>query len=129
MNRLHMLTAVLTKRAHVDVAADDIYVNVVGGLRLVEPAVDLAIITAIYSSRREVPIGRTVVIGEVGLAGEVRRIQNLRRRLQEAQKLGIERAIVPRQPLGESLRLPPMDIKEVTSVTDALEAASSGHAG
>ena len=116
-----MLTAVLAKRAHVDVSAQDIYVNAVGGLRLLEPAVDLATLCAIYSSYRDLPMPRVAVVGEVGLGGEVRSVQHLRRRLLEAHKLGIRHALIPARDASEVASIDGMKIEAVRSVADALE--------
>ena len=121
VNRLHMLTAVLAKRAHVDVSGQDIYVNAVGGLRLLEPAVDLATLCAIYSSYRDLPMPRVAVVGEVGLGGEVRSVQHLRRRLLEAHKLGIRQALIPARDASEVASIDGMKIEAVRSVADALE--------
>jgi DNA repair protein RadA/Sms len=121
VNRLHMLTAVLAKRAHVDVSGQDIYVNAVGGLRLLEPAVDLAMICAIYSSYCDIPMPRVAVVGEVGLGGEVRSVQHVRRRLQEAHKLGIRHAVVPARDAPEVSSIDGMRIEPVRSVAEALE--------
>src|SRR5205823_505156 len=75
LNRLHMLVAVLDKRAHVDLKEADVYVNVAGGMRIQEPAADLAVALAIASSLRDRALpDELVVIGELGLAGEVRRV-------------------------------------------------------
>jgi DNA repair protein RadA/Sms len=121
VNRLHMLTAVLAKRAHVDVSGQDIYVNAVGGLRLLEPAIDLATICAIYSSYRDIPMPRVAVVGEVGLGGEVRSVQHIRRRLQEAHKLGIRHALVPARDAPEVTSIDGMRVDAVRTVADALE--------
>jgi DNA repair protein RadA/Sms len=96
LNRLHLLVAVLEKRAGLPLGKQDIFVNVAGGVRLTEPAVDLAVALAIASNHRDRPVGRDVVaLGELGLSGEVRRVPQLERRLNEAQRLGFKQAIVP----------------------------------
>ena len=122
INRLHMLTAVLAKRAHIDVSTQDIYVNVVGGLKLADPATDLATVLAIYSSHRDIELPRGVAIGEVGLGGEVRPVQFMRRRVVEAQKLGIKRALVPAAGKLETDDLDEIDVVRVDTVTRAIEA-------
>jgi DNA repair protein RadA/Sms len=95
-NRLVMLVAVLTKRVGVTLFNQDIYVNIVGGLRINEPAADLAVALAIASSHRNRQIeADTVLIGEIGLSGELRSVSQLERRLSEAAKLGFRRAITP----------------------------------
>lgn len=75
----------------------DIYVNVAGGFKVTEPAADLAIVCAIASSYKGVPIGDNVLIGEVGLTGEIRAVNSIEKRLNEAKKLGFERAIIPKR--------------------------------
>lgn len=101
MNRLILLTAVLSKRAGLPLASQDVYVNVVGGMRLTEPALDLAAALAIASGLTDTPISEVAVIGEVGLGGEVRSVNQIRRRVSEAQKLGFERCVVPRRNMRE----------------------------
>ena len=96
-SRLHMLLAVLTKRAGVRLADQDVYVNVVGGLELDEPAVDLAVCLAIASSAADVALpGDLVALGEVGLAGELRSVFKLEERAQEAARRGYNRVLLPR---------------------------------
>ena len=96
-NRLLLITAVLSKRVGLRLSDQDVFVNVVGGLRVAEPAADLAVAVAIASSMRNYPIpADVVVVGEVGLSGELRSVAHLPRRLQEAATLGFRRAVVPR---------------------------------
>ncbi|MEI6180204.1 MAG: DNA repair protein RadA [Chloroflexales bacterium] len=96
LNRLLMLVAVLTKRVGLPLFNQDVYVNIVGGLRIGEPAADLAVALAIASSYRNQRIeSDLVLIGEVGLSGELRSVSQLDRRLTEAAKLGFTRAVVP----------------------------------
>jgi DNA repair protein RadA/Sms len=97
-NRVSLLLAVLAQRAACDVLDRDVFVNVAGGLRLAEPAIDLGIACAIASSVRGRAIDpKTVVFGEVGLAGEIRAVTLVEQRLAEAARLGFSRAIVPAQ--------------------------------
>jgi DNA repair protein RadA/Sms len=97
-NRVSLLLAVLAQRASCDVLDRDVFVNVAGGLRLAEPAIDLGIACAIASSARGRAIDqRTVVFGEIGLAGEIRAVTLCEQRLAEAARLGFTRAIVPTQ--------------------------------
>ena len=104
LNRLLLLTAVLTKQVGLSLSNQDIYVNVVGGLRVNEPAVDLATCLAIASSYKDVPIAADIAaIGEVGLSGELRRVGHVDRRLSEAGKLGFGRCLLPRAMNGERL--------------------------
>ncbi len=94
--RLQMLLAVLEKREGLRLSSHDVFVNVAGGVRLTEPAVDLGILTAVASSFHDVPADTgTVLIGEVGLGGEVRTVSRIEARLKEIAKLGFERALAP----------------------------------
>lgn len=95
-SRLQLLVAVLQKRVGLGLGAQDVYANVVGGLRVMEPAVDLAVAVAVASSFRDRPVDPTsVVIGEIGLSGELRSVNQLDRRINEAFRLGFSRMIVP----------------------------------
>jgi DNA repair protein RadA/Sms len=94
--RVAMMLAVLERRAGVKVSAADVYTATVGGVRLVEPAADLAIALAVAGAARDRPLpGDVVALGEVGLAGEVRPVGGLTGRLHEAARLGFRRALVP----------------------------------
>jgi DNA repair protein RadA/Sms len=96
-NRLLLLSAVLSKRVGVRLHDQDIFVNIVGGLQVGEPAADLAVAVAIASSRTDRPIAADVaMVGEVGLSGELRAVSQLTARLKEAAKLGFRRCIIPR---------------------------------
>jgi DNA repair protein RadA/Sms len=122
--RVNLLVAVLEKLAGLNLGGMDVFTNVVGGLRLAEPAVDLAVVLALASSLREVPVGpETLVFGEVGLSGEIRAVSQAETRLKEAAKIGFKKAIVPR---GSAARLREdfgLEIIAVGSVSEALEAA------
>lgn len=101
MNRLLLLAAVLSKRVGMDLGDQDIFINVIGGMQIDEPAADLPVAVAIASSYRNRPVAVDLAImGEVGLSGELRSVGHLPRRLVEASKLGFTRAIVPRSALG-----------------------------
>ena len=96
-NRLAMLLASLNRHAGVACYDQDVFVNAVGGVKITEPGVDLAILCAIISSFRDQPLNqKTVIFGEIGLAGEVRPVQRGQERLKEAAKLGFTRAIIPK---------------------------------
>jgi DNA repair protein RadA/Sms len=96
-NRLLLLIAVLSKRVGLKLGTQDVFVNVVGGLRISEPAADLAVASAIASSFRGIPVPEDcVMLGEVGLSGELRSVSHAQKRLKEASKLGFKRCIVPR---------------------------------
>ncbi|MGH2448101.1 MAG: DNA repair protein RadA [Chloroflexota bacterium] len=120
LNRLLLLTAVLGKRARLSLGTQDVYVNVVGGMRLNEPAVDLASSLAIASSLTDAAIRDVVVIGEVGLGGEVRSVGQIRQRVAEARKLGFERCMVPER--NRSQLADQVGIIGVSTLNGALEA-------
>jgi len=121
-NRVCLLLAVLEKRAGVPLGSQDVFVNVAGGGRVTEPAVDLGIVVAVASSYmdRAVP-GDVLVVGEVGLTGEVRAVAGLELRLREAAALGFRRAIVPRSNVLEPTKVS-LDVHGVATVGDALAA-------
>lgn len=98
LNRLNLLIAVLEKRTKLNLSDKDIYINVVGGLKIVDPAADLAVAMAIASASasKKLDVG-TVVFGEIGLGGEIRSVSSVERRVNEAKKLGFTKAIAPRQ--------------------------------
>jgi DNA repair protein RadA/Sms len=128
LNRLQMLIAVLQQRVGYALGMHDVFVNVVGGLRVSEPAVDLGVIAAIGSSHLERPVERdTVFIGEVGLSGELRSVSQLDRRLNEAQKMGFKRAIIPSTSYrGPSERLSGIELIRVSSAAEAIAEGVSG---
>ncbi|MBF88103.1 MAG: DNA repair protein RadA [Candidatus Marinimicrobia bacterium] len=98
LNRLSMLVAVLEKRLNISVSADDIFINIVGGMNINEPAADMAIIAAIASSKKNVFINaETILLGEIGLSGELRSLNGIESRLKESNRLGFKRAIVPKK--------------------------------
>lgn len=123
-NRLLLITAVLTRRVGLKLAEQDVFVNVVGGIQIDEPAADLAVAAAIASSWKDVPIrAEAVLIGEIGLAGELRMPGQMVARLREAQKLGFKTAIVPKA-LRKGEEYPKgIEIVEVRSLDQALSAA------
>jgi DNA repair protein RadA/Sms len=119
-NRVCLLLAVLDKRAGLPIGNQDVFVNVAGGGRVVEPAADLGVVIAAASSYLEKPIPADVlVLGEVGLTGEVRAVSGVEARLRAAAQLGFRSAIVPRGNADGTLPLP---VKAVGSVADALAA-------
>lgn len=102
LNRLHMLLAVLEQRAGLPVSDKDVYVNVAGGLHVPETATDLGVALSVAGNLCGAGVGeRTVVLGEIGLTGEVRRVNQMERRLQEAARRGFSRAIIPRLAPGQ----------------------------
>lgn len=122
-NRVNILVAVLEKIAGLHLGGMDIFVNVVGGIRIAEPAVDLGIVGAIASSFREVPAPpRTVVFGEVGLSGEVRAVSQVDARVREAAKIGFKRAILPRTSADKAKAGRGFEVIGVQSVEEFLDA-------
>jgi DNA repair protein RadA/Sms len=125
-----MVLAVLQRRADVKMGQQDVYAATVGGVRLTEPSVDLAVALALSSSvaNLAVPPG-VIAVGEVGLAGEVRNVAGVPRRIAEAERMGFRRAIVP---AGSGSAAPDtagpgaMDVIEVEDVRQALRAALAG---
>ncbi|MDD2921406.1 MAG: DNA repair protein RadA [Anaerolineales bacterium] len=123
-NRLLLITAVLTRRVGLKLAEQDTFVNVVGGIQIDEPAADLAIAAAIASSWKDVPVrAEAVLIGEIGLAGELRMPGQMVARLREAQKLGFKVAIVPKAIRQGEPYPKGIEIVEVRSLDQALTAA------
>jgi len=124
INRLHMILAVLEKRLRISFAKSDVFVSVAGGIRITEPAADLGLALSIVSNERNQPMpDGLVAIGELGLSGEVRRVGQLERRLQEAARHGLTRALIPAG--SKAGRTSGLDIVEVRSVADAVSAAFS----
>ena len=120
-NRVNLLMAVLEKRLNLPLSGYDAYVNIAGGLRLSEPAMDLALVLAVISSYKDVPIPeKTVVFGEVGLSGEVRAVSMAQQRVQEAKKLGFTRALVPGSSMEQVKNIKGIELLAVASVRDAL---------
>lgn len=123
-NRLLLITAVLSRRIGMRLSEQDIFVNVVSGLRITEPAADLAVAISIASSLKDRPVrADTVMIGEVGLSGELRMVSQMNSRLREAGNLGFKRAIVPRRLRSAEAWPTDIEIIEVRSLRDALSAA------
>jgi len=126
-NRLLMIVAVLTRRLNLRLIEQDVFVNVVGGIKIDEPAADLAIAAGIASSMKDAPVrADTALIGEIGLAGELRMPAQMPVRLREAAKLGFKTAIVPKR-LRKGEPWPQgIEIVEARSLYQALEAALTG---
>lgn len=119
-SRLILIIAVLEKRLGLSLASQDIFVNVTGGLNVSEPSADLGIAMAIFSSFRNVPLDeKTVVIGEIGLGGEVRSINYIEQRINESAKLGFGKIILPKYNLKNIDRIPNVAFKGVSSVEEA----------
>ncbi|HOU40220.1 MAG TPA: DNA repair protein RadA [Promineifilum sp.] len=124
-NRLLLLTAVLTRRVHIPLADKDVFVNVIGGLQITEPAADLAVALAIASSVKDRAIHADMAfLGEVGLSGELRAVSQLEPRLREAAKLGFRRCIVPRsRQLKEGSRPEGLEIIQCRTLHEAVDVA------
>ena len=120
-NRINLLTAVLERRVGLAFADHDLYLSVVGGARLNEPAADLALAAAMVSSFRNLPIAQnTVCFGEIGLAGELRPVHATESRLKEAAKLGFDHAVIPQA--SEKLTIKGMRLSSCKTLGDALDA-------
>ena len=115
-NRVNLLVAVLEKRAGMHLGGMDIFINIVGGLKIIEPAVDLGIIATVASSAKEVPIEqKTFVFGEVGLSGEIRAVAQAESRLKEASKIGFKKAVIP---AGNAAKIKNNEGLEIIGVKD-----------
>ena len=122
-NRVALLMAVLEKSGLL-LQNQDAYLKVAGGVKLDEPAIDLAIAISIASSFRDQPTKTTdCFIGEVGLTGEIRRVSRIEQRVNEAKKLGFKRVIIPKNNLKDWNRLPGIEIIGVETISDALKEA------
>ena len=121
-NRIAVLMAVIEKRAGLSLGNQDVYINIAGGMKLSEPAIDLGIIATVASAYKNIPIPRdTIVMGEIGLTGEVKRINLIEKRLKEAEKLGFKTCIIPennKKGLKEDYKL---DIIGVKNIGEALK--------
>lgn len=121
-NRVNLLMAVLEKRAGIHLNSEDAYVNIAGGMRISEPAIDLAIVMALASSFKNSCIdGKTVIFGEVGLSGEVRSVSATEQRVREAAKLGFKRCILPKSCLDQASSVPGIELTGVANVREAIE--------
>ncbi|MFW6049089.1 MAG: DNA repair protein RadA [Candidatus Bipolaricaulota bacterium] len=118
-NRVSLLFAVLSKRINLNLEEFDIYLNVVGGFRVSETAADLGILTAVLSSFYDVKVPKeTVIIGEVGLSGEVRAVKNLKARISETEKLGYRNLFVPVNNQGLGSREYSLNLEQVSNLSD-----------
>jgi DNA repair protein RadA/Sms len=123
LNRVNLLMAVLEKRAGLGLSACDAYVNIAGGIRMNEPALDLGIVLAIISSMKDQPIDeKTIAFGEVGLSGEVRSVSMAEQRVREAKKLGFDTVILPESCRKQAARVEGITLIGVRSVRDAMAA-------
>lgn len=126
-NRLAMLLAVLHRHGGAAVYDQDVFVNIVGGIRVQETAADLPVLLAVLSSFRDRPLPeQTVAFGEVGLSGEIRPVPNGEERLKEAATHGFKRAIVPKANAPKKARMGEMEIVAVDRLGEAIEASRGG---
>ena len=122
-NRANLMLAVLEKRAGFSLSSCDAYINVVGGLRLDEPATDLAVILAIASSYKDLPVGSDLAaVGEVGLSGEIRSVSHLNQRLSEIARLGFRRCIIPAHVRDDVQKQNGLETIPVKNIREALKA-------
>ena len=123
-NRLALLIAVLEERAGLMLGSQDVYLNVVGGMKISEPALDLGIMCTVASSFKNMPIAKdTVIMGEVGLTGEVRRINYIEKRIKEAEKLGFKTCIIPesnKKVLKDKYKLDIIGVKDIKEAMQKL---------
>ena len=123
-NRLLLLVAVLNKRVGLRLSDQDIFVNVVGGLKINEPAADLAVATAIASSFKNIPVAADLaIVGEIGLSGELRAVGQLSKRLNEAAKLGFKRCLIPKPFHRQEITSDGIEVIGVRSLQEALQVA------
>ncbi len=121
-NRASMLIAVLEKKAGLSIQNSDTFINVTGGLQIKEPACDLAILCALASSFKEIPVDfKTVLIGEVGLTGEIRGVNSIEKRLLEAKKMGFERAVIAEANAEVSKEVKNMNIIAVNNIRQVMD--------
>lgn len=132
-NRVNLLVAVLERMRDVKanracgifLGRSDIYVNIAGGMRIAEPAIDLAIALAIYSSEKDIPVDAdTIIFGEIGLSGEVRSVSMAEQRVNEAKKLGFKKAIIPASNMSSVSSVKGITVIGVANVKEAVDALS-----
>ncbi len=119
LNRLQLIAAIIGKRLGVSLSDQDIYVNVVGGMKISDPAADLAVALAIISSVKDKVLGNILAIGELGLSGEVRVVENLEKRVREAEKFGFDKIILP----GTRISAEKVELLKVKTLADAARLA------
>ncbi|MCF6342823.1 MAG: DNA repair protein RadA [Bacteroidales bacterium] len=124
LRRMNMLLAVLEKRSGVRISAKDVFLNIAGGLRVDDPAIDLAVVAAVLSSAEDIPISNNICFaGEVGLSGEIRAVSRIENRISEAEKLGFEKMIISNfNTKGLDLKKLKIEIVPVGKVLDMMEA-------
>lgn len=123
LRRLNMLLAVLEKRVGFRLNQKDVFVNIVGGLKITDPGLDLALMAAILSSDQDMSIpDGTVLCGEVGLSGEVRSVSRIAQRVSEADRLGFKRIFVPSSSSKENLKTRSIQVIPVKTVAEMMKA-------
>ena len=122
LRRMNMLLAVLEKRSGVRISAKDVFLNIAGGLRVDDPAIDLAVVAAVLSSAEDLPVSNNICFaGEVGLSGEIRAVSRIESRISEAEKLGFEKIIISKFNLkGLDLKKLKIELIPVGKVTDVV---------
>ena len=121
-NRVNLLLAVLEKRAGMQMSACDVYVNIAGGIRMTEPAIDLGLILALVSSYKDIAIDeKAIAFGEVGLSGEIRSVNMAQQRVQEAKKLGFETVLMPKVSMKALQKVEGIQIIGLETVRDAVQ--------
>lgn len=125
--RLNMLLAVLEKRVRFKLSQKDVFLNIAGGLKVADPAIDLAVVTAIMSSNFDIPVPRTMTFcGEVGLSGEIRTVTRIDQRVEEAAKLGFTTIIIPKGNLKGMKKFEGIRIIEAAKVEDVFKTIFAG---
>ena len=125
-SRVLQILAVLEKRVGLNLSKQDVYVNVIGGVEISEPAADLGIALAVATCARDVVVDpHTVIIGEIGLSGEIRAVNNIEKRIKEAQKLGFKKAIIPNSNKIIDKKIDGIEIIKVKRLIDAISACVS----
>lgn len=120
--RLALLLAVLEKRCGVQLGDKDVFVNIAGGMKLREPAADLAVVTAVLSSYHDVPVkGKSAFIGEVGLSAELRSVSRLGERIQECVKMGFDKVFMPKSKLEHPYKKHTVELEGIQRLVDALK--------
>jgi len=124
INRMLMIIAVLEKRVKISLVGKDVWVNIAGGIKINEPSADLAIAAAITSSLIDTPITpNTVVVGEIGLSGEIRRVSQLEKRINEASRLGFDKAVIPNQNITKDT----LAVNKVSNLRNAIDNILAGN--
>lgn len=121
LNRLNMILAVLEKRCNINLGAQDIYVNVIGGIRVDEPALDLAVAVSIISSHKSIAVENTIAfIGEISLTGEIRSVNNLEKRIAEVDKLGYKKVIASKKQVERLKKTGKIDIMGMNNINEVI---------